>query len=43
MLKEMKLENRIELLKHRTGKDNHNIVRKLERQLRNLRKVNDNK
>ena len=41
-LKEMKWENRIALLKSRTGKENGNIVRKLERQLRNLRKVNDN-
>lgn len=35
-LKRQKILNRIELLKERKGKDNSNIIRKLERQLRNM-------
>lgn len=31
-------QNRINLLKGRTGRDNGNIVRKLERKIRNLQK-----
>lgn len=40
--KEMKivhLENRIELMKGRAGRENANIIKKCERQLRNLRKA----
>lgn len=38
-MKKLILENRIELLKSRQpGKENHRIVRKLERQLKNLNK-----
>lgn len=36
-MKKLKLENRIALLKER-GTDNSRIVKKLERQLRNLQK-----
>jgi len=34
-LKKLKIENRIALLSS-NGKENHNIVRKLKRQLRNI-------
>lgn len=32
-------ENRIELLRSRTGRDNGAIIRKLERKIRNLQKL----
>lgn len=38
-IKRLKLENRIALLTSRTNKENGKIVRKLERQLRNLDKI----
>ena len=37
-IKKLNLKNRIALLNSRTGKENGKIVRKLERQLRNLNK-----
>ena len=39
-VRKIRMENRIALLKSRAGKENANIVRKLERQLRNLEKTN---
>ena len=39
-IKKLNLKNRIALLNSRTGKENGKIVRKLERQLRNLNKTN---
>lgn len=36
-LKKLSILNRIELLKSRSGRENGNIIKKLERQLRNLR------
>ena len=36
MDKKLYLENRIQRLKSRTNKKNYNIIRKLQRQLRNL-------
>lgn len=38
-LRILQMENRIALLNGRSGKDNGRIVKKLERQLRNLRKA----
>lgn len=35
-LKRLQITNRISLLESRSGKENHNIVRKLKRELRNL-------
>ena len=35
----LRLENRIELMKGRAGRENARIIRKCERQLRNLRKA----
>ncbi len=35
-LKKLSILNRIELLKSRTSRENGNIIKKLERQLRNL-------
>ena len=36
-LRIIRLENRIALMKGRTGRENGNIIKKCERQLRNLR------
>lgn len=39
-MKELKIENRIALLKSR-GRENGNIIKKLERQLAKLKKQNE--
>ena len=39
----LSLENRIALLQERTGKENGNIIKKLERKLRKLQKDSDDK
>ena len=38
-LRMMLLRNRIHMLRQRTDRDNNSVIRKLERQLRNLEKA----